>query len=259
MAMEETVNSIEDHLIEGPSFKLKATSNYVLSRKSNTYYPQGGNEYAPGGVRVIRIALTGSQGEWLDPATLAVTFKVNNISTVTGSLLRFLSGPWVVMKRIRVLCQGVVVEDLDSYSRCHELFHMLGSEAKRNNDSILGFHLNAVKHIYDLDRQEAMSRNAYDYTGISKSKQVVFTPLSGLCGCDKYLPLRYLGGLTLEFELVNTLEECIISEPWEFPAQEAREGVPAQPAFAAITAASISKEWSITEVAVLCDVIILDN
>ena len=45
MALEETVNAIEDHLIDSLSFKLKPGAQYVQSRRSVTFYPQGGNHY----------------------------------------------------------------------------------------------------------------------------------------------------------------------------------------------------------------------
>ena len=64
MALEETANSIEDHLIEGLSFKLKPGASYVQSRRSVSFFPQGGNSYSSTGVKVIKVALTGAQGEW---------------------------------------------------------------------------------------------------------------------------------------------------------------------------------------------------
>ena len=87
----------------------------------------------------------------------------------------------------------------------------------------------------------------------------MFTALSGRCSCDKDLPLRCMGGLTLELELVNTLAEWIITDSWSFPAVTASEGVPAQAAFTAISEESISREWIITEVAAKADLIVLDH
>ena len=90
--MEETASSIEDHLLEGLSFKLKPGASYVQSRRSVSFFPQGGNSYSSTGVRVIRISLTGAQGEWLDPATLAVMYTVNNRATGPQQLLLFFIG-----------------------------------------------------------------------------------------------------------------------------------------------------------------------
>ena len=67
---------------------------------------------------------------------------------------------------------------------------MLGSEAKRRNDSIMGFNTNNVENLCDLDKRFPLSTTAYDYVGIFETKAVLFKPLSGLANCDKYLPLR---------------------------------------------------------------------
>ena len=138
MALEETAGSIEDHLIEGLSFKLKPGASYVQSRRSVTFFPQGGNEYSSRGVRVIQISLTGSQGEWLDPSTLVVTYKVVNRNSGGARQLRFLSGPWCLFRRMRVMAGGTILEDCSEFARMSEIFHMLGSVAKRENDSTLG-------------------------------------------------------------------------------------------------------------------------
>ena len=82
----ETANSIEDHLIEGLSFKLKPGASYVQSRRSVSFFPQGGNSYSSTGVKVIKMSLTGSQVEWLDQSTLAIMFTVNNRATGPAQL-----------------------------------------------------------------------------------------------------------------------------------------------------------------------------
>jgi len=255
--MEETASSIEDHLLEGLSFKLKPGASYVQSRRSVSFFPQGGNSYSSTGVRVIRVSLTGAQGEWLDPATLAVMFTINNRTDGTTNLLRFLSGPWSLFRRMRVLCGGTIIEDIDNYSRVHEMFHMLGSEAKRRNDSIMGFNTNSVETLYNLDKDEPLSIDPYDYVGIYESKTVLFKPLSGLANCDKYLPLRYMGGLTFEFELVGDPTECLISEPYTRPANAT--AVPPLAEVIVLRDADISKVWEITDVQIKCDVLQLDN
>ena len=158
MALEETANSIEDHLIEGLSFKLKPGASYVQSRRSVSFFPQGGNSYSSTGVKVIKISLTGAQGEWLDPSTLSVMFTVNNRSTVADTLMLFLSGPWCCFRRMRVICGGTTIEDIDNYARCHELFHTLSSVAKRRNDEILGFNTNTKNTLYDLEKVDPLSK-----------------------------------------------------------------------------------------------------
>ena len=42
-------------------------------------------------------------------------------------------------KRLRVICGGQIVEDIDNYSRLHEMFHNMRPTEKRLNDAIEGF------------------------------------------------------------------------------------------------------------------------
>jgi hypothetical protein len=197
MALEETANSVEDHLIEGLSFKLKPGASYVQSRRSVSFFPQGGNSYATNGVKVIKISLTGSQGEWLDPSTLAIMYDINNNDGGTTQQLRMLSGPWSIFRRMRIICGGAIIEDIDNYNRCHEIFHVLSSAAKRENDEIMGFGVNSYRELSSWEGAFPMSLNKKDYMGIKGSKSVLFRPLSGLITQDKYLPLRYMVGYAL--------------------------------------------------------------
>ena len=62
--MEHHANSVDDALIGGLSYKLKASASYVTNRRSVSYFAQGGNDYKPSGVRVMKFHLTGDQ--WMD-------------------------------------------------------------------------------------------------------------------------------------------------------------------------------------------------
>jgi hypothetical protein len=268
MALEETVNAIEDHLIEGLSFKLKPTAAYVQSRRSVSYYPQGGNDYTSNGVRVIKISLTGGQGEWIDPSTLCVHYTVNNKPETAGQVLHFLSGPWCVFRRMRVMAGGVCLEYIDQFSRVSEMFHLLSSSAKRANANILGFNTASVDKLYDLGKRFPMSSEGYDYDGINISKSVMFTPLCGLISQEKYLPLRYMGGLTLEFELVQDPTECLITAQYIIPQSTTTSDDPDTPGATitthtptknVITNAQMFKNWSLSDVQIKCDVVTIDN
>ena len=76
--MEHHAQSVDDHLIESLSFKPKPAASYVIDRRSVTFFPQGGNNYAPGGVKVARIMITG-ENAWLDPSTVKILFKLRNL------------------------------------------------------------------------------------------------------------------------------------------------------------------------------------
>jgi hypothetical protein len=72
--MEQHIQSTEDSLIDSLSFKLNASANYIQSRRSVSFFPQGGNQFSPNGTRVIKFMLTGSES-WVDPSTVRVQFK----------------------------------------------------------------------------------------------------------------------------------------------------------------------------------------
>ena len=86
MSLEATTNAIEDHLIDAISFKLAPGASYVTDRRSVSFFPQGSNIYKPQtGTKVIKIALTGT-GEWLDPSTLQLQFKLENTGGANKAL-----------------------------------------------------------------------------------------------------------------------------------------------------------------------------
>ena len=75
--MEHHAQSIDDALIGGLSYKLKAGASYVTNRRSVSYFASGGNQYSPNGVRVFKLNITGDQ--WLDPSIFRVRFQLNNL------------------------------------------------------------------------------------------------------------------------------------------------------------------------------------
>ena len=108
--MEIVANAVNDKLIESLSYKLDNSASYVVSRESSTYYAVGSNEYSPKGVRVIKLLINGS--DWLDPSTVRVQFDL--VNNDAAKPLRTLSGGWSFIRRLRVLSQGALIEDIDS-------------------------------------------------------------------------------------------------------------------------------------------------
>jgi hypothetical protein len=71
--VDAMVNSVEDYLIDGLSFKLSPGASYVTDRRSVSYFTAGSNIYPSGaGTKVARINLTGDG--WLDPSTVRVVY-----------------------------------------------------------------------------------------------------------------------------------------------------------------------------------------
>ena len=94
-------------------------------------FPQGSNIYKPEtGTKVMKIALTGT-GEWLDPSTLQLQFKLQNEE---DKGLYVIGQPHSFIRRARLLCGGTVVEDIDQYNRVHEMLSILSGRHNRDMD-----------------------------------------------------------------------------------------------------------------------------
>ena len=117
--MEHHAQSVDDALIGGLSYKLKAGASYVTNRRSVSYMATGGNQYSPSGVKVMRFNLTGDQ--WMDPSTFRVMFQINNKVLSEGLNQRSLKpihwNPAVFFRRARLIAGGQIVEDIDSFNR----------------------------------------------------------------------------------------------------------------------------------------------
>ena len=116
--MEHHAQSVDDALIGGLSYKLKAGASYITNRRSVSYFASGGNQYSPNGVRVIKFNITGDQ--WLDSSTFVCDFSsttwnmihlVQNISArFHGTLLFSLGalGLLQVDRRSKILMISIV-------------------------------------------------------------------------------------------------------------------------------------------------------
>jgi hypothetical protein len=180
--VESHANSVDDYLIEGLSFKLSPGASYVTNRRSVSFFPSGSDNYSStSGVKVIKIKLNGT--DWLDPSTVKVMFTINN----TTDTMNFLSGVHSFFRRLRIVCNGQIVEDIDDYNRVCEMFNVLQSSSVRGNDEI-----------------ESVQR--WDGTGTDETlatggtRRVGMKLCSGLLNQTKMLPIRYC---PLEIELAG--------------------------------------------------------
>lgn len=267
--MEVISNSIEDKLIDGLNYKLEATASYITERKSSTFWAMGSNIYAPNsGTKVIKLVLS-SEG-WLDPSTVVVQFDVKNLE---NQALRTLSGPWSFFRRMRVLCQGELLEDIDYYNRTHQMFDVLQSKHVRDNEDIEGF-----GYRYDSEYGKGLIENPLtknpdgstkrqdfliDFSAIdaNSSRTVSFKPLSGILNQGKLLPLRY-APITIELEVVNNLYEPIVS--FESPGflagvAGAQSLAEFQTDYGMTQTLYLSNKWQIENPQIKCDICRMDN
>jgi len=254
--VEAAANSTEDYLIDGLSFKLKPGASYINERKSVTFHPSGSNIYSSSGTKLIKLQITGDN--WLDPSTFRVMFDLVNNEThafsaatiLTGTKeLRPIGGPWSFFKRMRVLCNGQIVEDIDDFNRVSEMFSILSSKDSRANIEAEAFGKN-----FDLLALVSGELNRKTYRGIQAGdyKTVLFKPLSGFLSQPKFIPLRYCP-ITIELELVSDSTAPIISTLLDDP-----DG-PGQITTNAFHPFNTSLKWQIQNVQAKCDVVSLDN
>lgn len=235
--VEAIASSIEDVLVNALSFKLPEGATYISERKSCTFYASGANEYGPSGVKLVKLVCA-SEG-WLDPGTVRVQFDVNNKANLTPSVtrceLRPLSGGWCFFNRLRILCGGVIVEDISDFARTQEMFTTLISKNSKVNIDAEGFGLD------DFDYKTEVNDDNFPGLMEGESQTILFTPLSGLLSQPKWIHLRY-APLTFELELVNSYTAPVVDNTK-----------------APFTATNTSSLWSISNVQIKADIIKLDN
>ena len=243
--MEGVANTVEDRLVDGLSFQLKPGASYITERKSVTYHPQGSNIYSTNGTKLIKLLLTGDQ--WLDPSTFRIMFELqNNENPANGNghmQLRPLGGPHTFFRRMRILCGGQVVEDIDNYNRVHQMFTILNAKDANINERAEAFGQQFDNH------QTAFSTHTVAGIAPGEAQTVLFKPCSGLFNQPKMLPIRYMP-ITIELELVHDNTEPIVSATTvgqdNFDVSNAATG-------------NTSLLWQIQNVQVKCDVVTLDN
>uniref|UniRef100_UPI0040498795 hypothetical protein n=1 Tax=Flavobacterium sp. TaxID=239 RepID=UPI0040498795 len=237
--MEHHAQSVDDALIGGLSYKLKPGASYVTNRRSVSYFAQGGNQYSPNGVKVMKFNLTGN--DWLDPSTFRIMFQLNNAAVQTDGSTKILEplswNPACFFRRARVICGGVVVEDIDDFNRLSLMITALKTEEEQNSIAAEGFcNFDDKYTASESDSRSTYRSEDFDKAGIIfTSRKAVFKPIFGLFDQDKLLPIRYCP-IQIELELVNNFMDAIIK----------RDG-------------NKSDLWNITDIQAKCDLLTLDN
>ena len=255
----------EDILIDNLSFKLNKGSSYITDRRSVRFYPSGSNVYRPtSGNRVLKFSLNAEDNGWLDPQSVRVFFTVQNLDQGLNRKLRPLAPPYSFFRRMRIIAGNQVVEDFDNYNRVHHMFSKLMSQGARKDEANEGF-----GYRYD-DEVKTLVNNAgailtYEVNGTNcpgfKNQMTVgFKPLAGLFTSNfKYLPLKYMGNLTIELELVNNDIDCIINPDDNTEADTIGDRFTTDVALPGGNASNTSKLFELNNAFVSCDICTLDN
>ena len=105
---------------------------------------------------------------------------------------------------MRCLCNGQVIEDIDNYSRCHELFSTLTAKDSRENEEAEGFG-KSWDHTIHMSLNNTYTPSNFSGIFYDQAQTVLFKPLLGILSQPKYLPIRYCP-ITIELELVNDMK-----------------------------------------------------
>jgi len=164
--------------------------------------PQGANTFAPNGNQVMTFNLTSQEG-WLDPSSLRLHFRIVNTAAAgadaaANNLLGLLpaSGCHCFFSQLRLLIGGTEVERIEPYSMCHELFRVaLNTPQSQVEQGV------EDGRRYEEDAYPPVVPDRIAHAGY---RSVTLTPLAGLLQCGKYLPLRLMNSMILEFSLART-------------------------------------------------------
>ena len=262
--------SPEDILIDNLSFKLNKGSSYITDRRSVRFYSQSTNVFQPtSGNRVMKFSLNGEDNTWLDPQSVRVCFTVQNKDTTLNRKLRPLAPPYSFFRRMRIIAGSQVLEDFDNYNRVHQMFSKMMSRGTRKDEANEGFGYRYDDEIKTLKKQVGSKNLVYDVDavavpGFKNLMTVCFKPLAGIFSQFKYLPLKYMGNLAIELELVSSALDCIVN-PDDYDeadtgiAQLLREKFTADVALPGGNATNTSKDFELNNAFVQCDVCTLDN
>jgi hypothetical protein len=207
--MEAIIATSKDEFIDAMDYKTGPTGKYFTSRKSATYYPMGGNQYSPKGVRMIKFNITGQ--DWLMPDTLRLMYTLNNPSN-SDDLRLVNDNPLNMFRRFRLIIGGIVCEDIDYYNLVSNKVNILRPTDKRNNSNIETFPLRIGDGSSFASDVAFNSRNHSPVIPNNTSISVLSPLLSGLLASKKLLPLKYLGGIQIELELVNDYVDVALTK-----------------------------------------------
>ena len=206
--------SPEDILIDNLSFKLNKGSSYITDRRSVSFWPSGSNIYkSDSGNSVLQFSLSGEDNSWLDLQSVRIFFTLKNLDIgAFDNKARPLSPPYCFFRRMRIIAGNQVVEDFDNYNRVHHMFSKMMSQGARKHEANEGSgqrYDDEVKTLVNKVGTELSHEvNGFTLQGFRDKMTVASKPLAGLFSQFKYLPLKYMGSLTIELELVNNATDC---------------------------------------------------
>ena len=222
----------QDSLIQGLSYSLPNAAEYILARTNVTYFPQGGNSYAPTGVRLIRFQLADNT-QFLDPHSIRLMFTLTNNAAAGGAALQLKGPPMVLFQRARILCNGVVVEDIMYANRMYMMLYAMNPQ-RRNASNLLEWSWQSENP--PIAGNTAAQEEVYSTIAATASKRFMGELPFGLFKQPLYLMLKACP-ITIELEICQDPEEALCTT---IAAAGAAAPLPAYEALARSTAFTLS-------------------
>jgi hypothetical protein len=191
MSLETHISGSEDKLIDGLAFQGRNTASYITERRSCSFQPQSGGIFSPNGIRLMRFNLADQSG-WLQGDTVRLTFQIQN--TGAAPLVPVVDSPASMLRRVRLIANGsAICEDIEEYSRVHQMFSLLLPSDRRYND---------IRESWGATLQAASLDEPFvaDPIPVGGSRTVVVHLLSSFLSQGKNIPLNMIP-LVLELEL----------------------------------------------------------
>ena len=197
----------------------------------------------------------------------SMLYSFNKDQDLNGTL-RPLAPPYSFFRRMRIIAGSQVLEDFDNYNRVHHMFSKMMSQGARKDEANEGFgyrYDDEVKTLVNnVGSRLDYEVNSENCQGFKNQMTVCFKPLAGLFSQFKYLPLKYMGNLTVELELVSNDLDCIIN-PDDYDETDAGFALALRQRFTkdiplpAGSQTNTSKVFELNIAFVQCDVCTLDN
>ena len=137
MSLEQTSSTNEDILLKELKFEISPGASYLLQQEQVRWQATGSNIYkSTSGQRILRFNLSAAAPVFLNPQSAKLMFTlVNNHATLP---LQPLTGPWGFFQRCTIRVNGTLAEDIYSWNRTAQLFHLMQNVPTHNMDLDLG-------------------------------------------------------------------------------------------------------------------------
>ena len=221
----------EGNLLESLSFDLPPASTAVVDRKQGCRaYPTSASTLVPNGTRTCRLRMGGS--DFVDQSTIRLMYTLTNnaAADATAKNLCPAVGPWGPWGLVRLLSNGVELDNIPLYHRFHQMhgWNLLTQE-QQYAESVYGWH-----SAWDGDPHPQPG-----FLSPGASVTVSHKLLLSLFTSGKMLPLRYAPA-ELELTLASASDWLLALD---------HQGTPA----------AASQNYSISSIQLFYDACVLDE